>query len=278
VSIIDQILDAATRLAAPAAGVLFAARYPINYQRGCGAGRPTYGERVLLVRPAESATWRLPESIREVAPSGVFFDQAEKFGDALLVRGCVEFRPALDESKYEHCWTDAQFAQHCTSNHPSATSAIKQFTAAKSGTLKGDSKMSNSHAEFSAAQLKADFCYRAFGDAAPPPMNGETVLEYRTRLAQKFQRHSKTFADAKLANIGCPHTLTALEDQIYADAVGALNSGGTAAPGQLVPITKMDSSGRPITKYVASDDGACWNQFNQRVRYVTRFRTSRSQF
>ena len=64
-------------------------------------------------------------------------------------------------------------------------------------------------------------------------MDGETVLEYRARLATKYQEHSKLFKDAKLANIGCPHTLTALEDQIYADAVGALNSGGTAAPRHL---------------------------------------------
>jgi len=142
--------------------------------------------------------------------------------------------------------------------------------------LTGDFMESNSHAEFSAAQLKADFCYRAFNDAAPPPMRGETVLEYRARLATKFQQHSKLFKDAKLANLGCPHALGAIENEIYADAVAALNSGGTAAPGQLVPIVKMDSSGRPVTRYVSNGDGACWDNFNQRVRYVTRFIVPRS--
>ena len=134
---------------------------------------------------------------------------------------------------------------------------------------------SNSHAEFSAAQLKADHCYRAFGDQAPPPMQGETLFDYRARLAAKYQRHSKSFADTKLAALGCAHTLGALEDQIYADAVSALHSGGTAARGQLVPITRPDASGRPVTKYVASDDGACWDKFAPPFRYVTKFMTAR---
>lgn len=264
------------RLAVPRAGVLFAARHEIKFQKGCGIGRPRFRERVLLVRSVESATWRLPESIREVAPSDVFFDQAEKFGDALLVR-CVEFRPALDESsKYDHCWTDAEFALHCTSNHLSATAAIKQFTTANSAapslqqeTTKMDT---TTRAEFSAAQLRADFCYRAFDDQAPPPMQGEGLLDYRRRLAEKFQPHSKTFKDAKLANIGCGHALGVLEDSIYADAVAALHSGGTAQRGQLVAITRPDASGRPVTRYVASDAGACWDRFNAIPRYVTRFR------
>lgn len=274
---LDQILEHMNRLAAPSAGVLFAARYPINYQRGCGVGRPTFGERVLLVRAVESPTWRLPESIAEVAPSDVFFDQAEKFGDALLVRRCVEFRPALDENQFEYCWSDMEFALGCTSNDPSATRAIKQFTAANSGTLTGESKMdsTNSHAEFSAAQLKANLTYVAFGDRAPPPMAGESVHDYRTRLATKFQKWSKTFANANLAGIGCPNTLSAVEDSIYADASAALYSGGTARPGQLVPVVTMDAANRPMRRYVASDDGACWDQFNPPIRYITKFVTAR---
>lgn len=273
-AILDQILERMNRLAATRAGVLFAARYEIKFQKGCGIGRPRFRESVLLVRPVESPTWRLPESIREVAPSHCFFDQAEEFGDALLVR-CVEFRPALDESKYDHCWTNAEFALHCTSNHPSASAAITQFTSANSAapslqqeTTKMDS---NTRAEFSAAQVLASFTYQAFGDSAPPPLQGEGLIDYRTRLARKYQQYSKTCKDVKLESVGCPVALGYLEGQIYADAVAALHSGGTAPPGQLVAITKPDASGRPVTRYVG-DDGACWNRFNAIPRYVLRFR------
>jgi hypothetical protein len=271
---IDKIMDLMNRLAAPRAGVLFVARHEIQYQTGCGIGRPRFGEKVLLVRATDSATWRLPESIREVAPADAFFDQAEKFGDALLVRGCAKFRPALDESKYEHCWTDAEYALHCTSNHPSATTAIKQFTIAGGGaTLRqGDLKM-DSQREFSAAQAKADQVYRAFGDEAPREMQGETLFDYRARLATKFQQYSK-FKDAKpgsLASCGCPNLLTALEDQIYLDASAALASGSTGN-GELVAITRMDAANRPITRYVSSNPGACWDQFTPPPRFIKRFR------
>ena len=179
----------------------------------------------------------------------------------------------------------AELGISCWKTDPNAAKVIREMMILNVSTkvagtgdtqLTGDFMESNSHAEFSAAQLRADFCYRAFGDAAPPPMRGETVLEYRARLATKFQQHSKLFKDAKLANLGCPHALTAIENEIYSDAVGALNSGATAAPGQLVPIVKMDSSGRPVTRYVSNGDGACWDQFNQKVRYITRFMVPRS--
>lgn len=138
----------------------------------------------------------------------------------------------------------------------------------------GDNLM-DSNAEFSEAQTKADFTYRAFGDQAPPPMRGESVHDYRTRLVSKFQKWSKTFASANLANIGCGVTLGAIEDQIYADATTALYSGGTAGRGLLVPIVTMDAANRPMKRYVASDDGACWDQFNPPIRFVTRFITAR---
>src|SRR5258706_62964 len=128
--------------------------------------------------------------------------------------------------------------------------------------------------DFVKAWEKAAKVARAFGDStgelAPHP--DEKLLPYRQRLASKYIQHSRTFKGSSLAGLNCPVAMTGVEDSIFADAMQAFNSGSTVPAGQLRAITKVDATGRPITRYVGSD-GACWDQFNPAPRYVRRFMT-----
>jgi hypothetical protein len=150
-------------------------------------------------------------------------------------------------------------------------SPYKLGRASKADSTTGDNLM-NSHADFVAAQVKADTTYRLFSDQAPPPLTGEPLLDYRKRLVTRFQQFSRMFKTAKLESINCPFTLGAIEDQVFADAATALHAGATVPAGTLVAVVKPDASGRPITTYRGSA-GACWDQFNPPIRYVRRLLT-----
>jgi len=123
--------------------------------------------------------------------------------------------------------------------------------------------------QFTAAQQKAQAVAQMYGDSAPGPLQGERLIDYRARLATPFQRHSKSFKNAKLSLITDPATLTALEDQIFADAMQALHDPATFKPGELRAVVHNDGAGRPITKYIG-DPNACWDQFNPPIRHVRR--------
>jgi 8-oxo-dGTP pyrophosphatase MutT (NUDIX family) len=80
-----------------------------------------------------------------------------------------------------------------------------------------------SHADYNAmgnVQAKADRVFTAFGDSAPGPMDGETLLSYRRRLARELQKHSDDWRDIDLGVIGVDSKAFELaESKIYADAM-----------------------------------------------------------
>jgi hypothetical protein len=254
---IDQILAASMRF--NGAGVLFVARC-----RYCGPG-----PGVLLMQAKDNGMWELPSS--DVAPD-VDLTESAVLGDVLINR-CHEFQPVLGEKYGDHCWTSPEFAVACTSNHPSATAAIQRFLADRdSQSTPGEDQMED-RSQFTAAQAKAHAVAQMYGDSAPANLQGERLQDYRVRLVSQYQKHSRTFKDANLARIGDAATLTAVENQIYADAAAALHDPSTFRPGELRAVVMMDGANRPITKYIGHE-GACWDQFNPPVRHVRRFNTA----
>jgi hypothetical protein len=128
--------------------------------------------------------------------------------------------------------------------------------------------------EFRQAQAKADVVAHAYGDAAAPaPLAGERLHDYRVRLLSKYQVHSKAFRDSNLYKIGDPTALSGVEDCIYNDAMAALRDPSTFGPGELRAIKSKDATGREITRY-HGDPNACWDRFNPPIKYVRRFSTS----
>ena len=186
----DQVLDAASLYAGAGRGIMFVAKQPIDYQPGCGIGRPTYSNRFLMMHPKDadnSGTWVLPTSAAEVMPANAYVDQATE-----VVR-CVEFAPVLGEKYDDASWHHSDFVVGHPWAHPDAQRAVESFEREhnyfdqpSSGELSMESR-----SEFTAAQSKADRVARAFGDSAEPPLQGESLLGYRVRLASQFQKHSK---------------------------------------------------------------------------------------
>jgi 8-oxo-dGTP pyrophosphatase MutT (NUDIX family) len=133
----------------------------------------------------------------------------------------------------------------------------------------------SSQSDFTAAQVKANKVAQAYGDAAPSPMTGERLLDYRARLATQYKRFSKAFQNADLHKIGDASAMSGIEDAIYLDALAEARhpTAASLAPGQLRAITTMDASNRPITRY-HGDISAFMDQFNPPHRYITRFNTS----
>jgi hypothetical protein len=163
--------------------------------------------------------------------------------------------------------------------HAEKVSAIRRMASSRmsvetiSGATQGESSM-ESVSEIRATQAKADAVYKMFGEAAPGNLQGERLMDYRIRLLSRFQKHSKVYKDSNLCRIGDAAAMTAVENQIYTDAAGALRDPATFKPGEMRPVVRRDQTGREITSYIGQD-GACWDRFNPPIRHVRRFVTGR---
>ena len=125
---------------------------------------------------------------------------------------------------------------------------------------------SRDEVEFEAIQARADSVAALHGDKAPPPILGESLLNYRKRLLAQFQGFSPQFEKTRLHSFDVP-TIEALEQRIYRDAEQAAYR-HDAPPGELRAVVSRDEAGRKITKFVG-DVGEFLGPFSdhgQRVR------------
>lgn len=103
-------------------------------------------------------------------------------------------------------------------------------------------------------QARADSVAMAHGERAPRAMMGETVADYRKRLARGFQRHSKDFAKIDLQQV-TGEVFDAIETKIYADAMVASAAPDVAPGGVLREITRVDpASGQRITSFYSHNN------------------------
>ena len=103
----------------------------------------------------------------------------------------------------------------------------------------------------------ADGLGQMFGIEITPPLHGESPVEYRKRLAAKFQKHSQKMAGIRLDSLEGP-AFDVIEGQIYADALEAARSPDVQKAGVLIPIERRDSAGRVITTF--EGDPMSWMQ------------------
>ena len=122
-------------------------------------------------------------------------------------------------------------------------------------------------AKMADAQAKADSVYSAFGESAPRPMMGESLLAYKKRLAAKLQPHS---ARAKAVNIGAiadASVLAMVEETIYADALEVAGKPAEIPAGTLREVSRQDATGRKITEF--QGDVSAWTApFKAQTRYL----------
>ncbi|HDR8951589.1 TPA: hypothetical protein QDA82_001896 [Burkholderia vietnamiensis] len=74
------------------------------------------------------------------------------------------------------------------------------------------------------AQVHADSVYQLHGQRAPRPMERESLLAYRRRLAKGLQKFSDSQKDVKISAINDAQYLAYVEREVYADAAKAANS------------------------------------------------------
>ena len=99
------------------------------------------------------------------------------------------------------------------------------------------------------AQARADSVYRLHGKEAPRPMDGETLVAYRRRLADGVRAHSKNWSDVDIGGLA-DAALSVAERQIYADADEAGRRPPVGSFDGLRAIKRQDEAGRTIIEYV----------------------------
>lgn len=118
------------------------------------------------------------------------------------------------------------------------------------------------HMVFANYQAEADAVHSIFGSSAPRPLQGETPLAYRRRLAAGLQEHSPTWKGADLGVIAADDaSLAIVSRQIYSEAAATGRNPKTVAEGTLRPITRTLSSGHRVTEFVGTPQA--WMQRHQ---------------
>jgi 8-oxo-dGTP pyrophosphatase MutT (NUDIX family) len=129
------------------------------------------------------------------------------------------------------------------------------------------------YAAMADAQVKADRLYLMHGGRAPRPLDGETLLAYRRRMASDLKEHSPAWKGIDLRVIADDTAFGNIETVIYKDAeVAGLNP---VAPSEdfLREITEEDVTGRKISKFVGRPS-AWMNQFAAPRRRLAGIRNS----
>ena len=110
------------------------------------------------------------------------------------------------------------------------------------------------HAAMANVQADADRVYSAFGDSAPRPMDGETLMTYRRRLAKGLQKHSDEWKEIDLGVISVePKAFDVVEKKIYADAMSAAAHPVDIGAGVLREVRRRNhDTGHMIKEYYGS--------------------------
>lgn len=105
--------------------------------------------------------------------------------------------------------------------------------------------------ELARVQKRADSLAQMFGDSITPPLAGETPIEYRKRMAAKFQKYSDSTKGIKIEALD-EKSFGVIEDRIFSDAQAAAASPSNVPEGKLFAIKSQDAAGRTITQYHGS--------------------------
>jgi hypothetical protein len=124
--------------------------------------------------------------------------------------------------------------------------------------------------DYRTAQMRAERPAQALGMQAPPPLMGESVKDYRVRLASHFQSHSPDWKGANLNTLAAtsPSALSVAETQIY-DAAYKAGTNPHCPPGTpLRAVTSRNEGGAMVTKFYG-DPVFAWRDFmGAGVRYL----------
>lgn len=120
----------------------------------------------------------------------------------------------------------------------------------------------NQRALFAEVQARADKVMHAFGDSSGvrPPVNGESLVQYRRALLRPLQKHSPAWKDVDLTKVNDETALRVAETQIYADASAAALHPVDPVGETLRQVIEEDRTGRKIIRWSGSPRAA-WAPF-----------------
>jgi hypothetical protein len=122
-------------------------------------------------------------------------------------------------------------------------------------------------------QERAERVAQAFGDSqgAPRWLQGETLDQYRRRMANKFRQHSLAWKDIDLTPFS-GNALAPVEAQVYADAMHAAMHPTSVEGAPLREMVKKDATGRLIRDFYG-DPEAAWGPFKLHPRMIANLTT-----
>jgi hypothetical protein len=100
-------------------------------------------------------------------------------------------------------------------------------------------KSDDEHAAFADAQARADAVFNGFGQRAPRPLEGESLIDYRKRMATKLKSYSTAWKSVKFSQLP-DEAFGIAEGQVYSDATSAAANPVDLAAGELRAVTKTD--------------------------------------
>lgn len=179
---------------------------------------------------------------------------------------------AKDSKKEDDCADDAGKAADAAKAAADATNVEVDKLRRELADLRAAMPKGISDADlnsFSDAQSRCDAVAQMFGENAPRNMNGESVLQYRRRLVEKYKAHSAAWSKVDLRAISVDQAaFDAAESQIYADAAKAARLPTSVPAGRLRPVVSKSPTGHTVTDWLGSPSS--WmNRHASNRRYVT---------
>lgn len=123
------------------------------------------------------------------------------------------------------------------------------------------------YSEMADSQAKADNVFSLFGKSAPRPLQGETNIAYRKRLASGLKDHSTEWKGVDLSTLP-DSAFSIAEGKVYADAAVAARSPALAPDGELMTITRDLPSGHREHTFVGHPS-AWMRHFSGSRSYLT---------
>jgi hypothetical protein len=201
---------------------------------------------------------------------------ADKKGDAgsappAAATAAPDKKGDAEEDKKEDARRDAAIADAVGANKK----LERQLEAQAKEILRLTSMMKprsdDEHAAFADAQSKADSVFMGFGKAAPRPLEGETLLNYRKRLATHLKPHSPLWKGIKFSQLP-DEAFTIAEAQVYSDAAVAAATPMDLGDGELREVNRTDPrTGQKTNVFYGRDSFV--KGMGRSARRVASFRT-----
>jgi hypothetical protein len=119
-------------------------------------------------------------------------------------------------------------------------------------------------------QSMADTAWRSWSGAAPAPLSGERLLDFRRRLLRPLMKFSTQFQNVDVEELREP-LLTPIEKSAFADAIKASSDNSSVPEDYLREVVTTDAAGRRISTFYGQPK--TWmGQFAGRRQRVIGFR------